>query len=99
MSHCPNRFPDFQQLIQLDSIPVPHENGCETSKDVVLYKVTKSNDDIFHNSQINTFQEAVERGVVVYLPEIHTGGRPVTKKKNPSVCKDPIKSKHYNAIS
>ena len=78
---------------------MPHENGCETSKDVVLYKVTESNDDIFHNSQLNTFQEAVERGVVVYLPEIHTGGRPVTKKKNPSVCKDPIKSKHYNAIS
>ena len=45
------------------------------------------------------YQEAVERGVVVYLPEVHTGGRPVTKKKNPSVCKDPIKSKHYNAIS
>ena len=48
---------------------------------------------------LSTIQEAVERGVVVYLPEVHTGGRPVTKKKNPSVCKDPIKSKHYNAIS
>ena len=98
MSHCPNRFPDFQQLIQLDSIPVPHENGSET-KDVVLYKVKDSNDDIRHFSQFIIFQEAVERGVVVYLPEIHTGGRPVTKKKSPSVCKDPIKSKHYNAIS
>ena len=100
MSHCPNRFPDFQQLIQLDSIPVPHENGSETetSKDVVLYKVRGSNDDFFP-LKIAYFKEAVERGVVVYLPEIHTGGRPVTKKKNPSVCKDPIKSKHYNAIS
>ena len=44
-------------------------------------------------------QEALERGVVVYLPEIHTGGKPVTKKKDPSVCKDPIKCSHYNAIS
>ena len=86
-------------MIQLDSIPVPHENGSENYKNVVLYRVKETNDDILHIIILFSFQEAVERGVVVYLPEIHTGGRPVTKKRNLSVCKDPIKSKHYNAIS
>ena len=35
LSHCPNRFPDFQQLIQLDQIPTP--TGANQSE--VLYKV------------------------------------------------------------
>lgn len=32
LSHCPNRFPDFQQLIMLDKIPSPKEKN-------VLYEV------------------------------------------------------------
>merc|ERR1719438_158357 len=70
LSHCPNRHPDFQQIIQLDSIPVPHENGNERPKDI-LYKVKSNNKD---HSYFKCSQEAVERGVVIYLPEIHTGG-------------------------
>ena len=49
-------------------------------------------------------QEALERGVVVYLPEISSGGKPVMKKNRKSdgkdrICKDPIKLHSYNAIS
>ena len=44
-------------------------------------------------------QEALERGVVVYLPEISSGGRPVAKRSSRNVCKDPIKLHSYNAIS
>merc|ERR550517_945400 len=45
------------------------------------------------------YQEALERGVVVYLPEISSGGRPPTKKRDKTVCKDPLKLHCYNAIS
>ena len=44
-------------------------------------------------------QEALQRGVVVYLPEISCGGKPVTSKSNKNVCKDPVKLHSYNAIS
>jgi len=88
LSHCPNRYPDFQQLIYLDEIPTPFTNGNQTSsesdKKVVLY------------------QEALERGVVVYLPEISSGGKPTLKKSSSEgskICKDPIKRHAYNAIS
>jgi len=45
------------------------------------------------------YQEALERGVIVYLPEISRGGRPELKKGTEDVCKDPIKRHGYNAIS
>jgi len=88
LSHCPNRFPDFQQLIHLDEIPSPRQlNSSSSEKDEksVLY------------------QEALERGVVVYLPEISSGGRPTLQKKEAPngdpICRDPIKRHTYNAIS
>merc|ERR1719397_2488603 len=37
LSHCPNRHPDFQQLIQLDHIPLPDEK-LGNSKKNDLYK-------------------------------------------------------------
>jgi len=86
LSHCPNRYPDFQQLIHLDEIPTPYNNGT-------------SGDDEKKNC---LYQEALERGVVVYLPEISSGGKPTLKKTTSPhslVCKDPIKRHGYNAIS
>ena len=44
----------------------------------------------------------LERGVVVYLPEISSGGKPTLKKsasEGSPICKDPIKRHGYNAIS
>merc|ERR1712106_279888 len=88
LSHCPNRFPDFQQLIHLDEIPTPLQfNSTSSDKDEksVLY------------------QEALERGVVVYLPEISSGGKPTLQKRSAPngdpICRDPIKRRTYNAIS
>eukprot|EP00091_Calanus_sinicus_P011982 TRINITY_DN2700_c0_g2_i2.p1 TRINITY_DN2700_c0_g2~~TRINITY_DN2700_c0_g2_i2.p1 ORF type:complete len:229 (+),score=58.37 TRINITY_DN2700_c0_g2_i2:960-1646(+) len=88
LSHCPNRYPDFQQLIHLDEIPKPvqfNSTSSETDEKSVLY------------------QEALERGVVVYLPEISSGGKPTLQKKSAPngdpLCRDPIKRHTYNAIS
>jgi len=41
LSHCPNRHPDFQQLIQLDYIPLPDEKGNNKKKND-LYQVPSS---------------------------------------------------------
>lgn len=82
LSHCPNRYPDFQQLIHLDDIPSPSQLGGQVRDEKSIL-----------------YQEALERGVVVYLPEISGGGRPEVKKGTEDVCKDPIKRHGYNAIS
>ena len=38
MSHCPSRWPDYQQLIQLDAIPKPYmDTDAEKAE---LYQVT-----------------------------------------------------------
>jgi len=90
LSHCPNRYPDFQQLIHLDEIPTPFNKGNKDEKDEKDEKAV-------------LYQEALERGVVVYLPEISTGGKPPEKKRSGQyddrVCRDPIKRRTYNAIS
>ena len=39
LSHCPNRFPDFQQLIELDEVPEPYK-GHEAKEKSVLYQVS-----------------------------------------------------------
>lgn len=83
MSHCPNRWPDFQQLIALDQVPKPGP-----------YK----GDEDFGA----LYEEALERGVVVYLPQVVTGGKPVMSKKEGKkefVCRDPLKDHVYNAVS
>jgi hypothetical protein len=41
LSHCPNRFPDFQQLIELDEVPEPYK-GKENKEKSVLYQVSLS---------------------------------------------------------
>jgi hypothetical protein len=41
LSHCPNRFPDFQQLIELDEVPEPYK-GRENKEKSVLYQVSPS---------------------------------------------------------
>jgi len=84
ISHCPNRFPDFQQLVELDEVPVPVHFNQESQQDdeeTVLYK------------------EAVSRGVVLYLPQIQTGGRPILKKGTDNQCLDPLTLHEYNAVS
>lgn len=48
------------------------------------------------------YTEALERGVVVYLPQVVTGGKPVMSKKEGKkefVCRDPLKEHVYNAVS
>ena len=40
LSHCPNRWPDFQQLIRLDEIPQPFEENAEKA---ALYQVHTDN--------------------------------------------------------
>ena len=55
LSHCPNRFPDFQQLIHLDEIPTPLQfNSTSSDKDEksVLYQVEHFNLLHFHTSII-----------------------------------------------
>ena len=42
-------------------------------------------------------QEALERGVVLYLPKVD--GRPVMSKKKKDVCRDPLKDRSYEAVS
>ena len=78
MSHIPKRFPDFQQQIHLDSIPVEDED-------------LKSSD---------LYMESLRRGIVIYLPSVETGGKPIISKNatKKTVCKDPLKSHFYNAI-
>merc|ERR1712025_336645 len=49
LSHCPNRYPDFQQLIHLDQIPAPRQLDSQSSE--------KDEKSIL-------YQEALERGVV-----------------------------------
>jgi len=44
------------------------------------------------------YQEALKRGVVIYLPEISSGGRPELKRGT-TTCRDPIKRSQYSAIS
>ena len=79
MSHIPNRFPDFQQQIHLDYIPVEDED-------------MKSSGDLY--------MESLRRGIVIYLPSVETGGKPIISKDTTkkAVCKDPLKSHFYNAI-
>jgi len=84
ISHCPNRFPDFQQLIELDEVPVPvrfQGDSQQEEEEIVLYK------------------EAVSRGVIIYLPQIQTGGRPILKRGNDDQCLDPLTLHEYNAVS
>jgi len=88
LSHCPNRWPDFQQLIVLDEIPKPY--GDQQKPD----EVEKPN-----REKSLLYQEALERGVVVHLPQVLSGGRPVMSRKKPGVCKDPLKDHAYDAIS
>ena len=77
MSHIPNRFPDFQQQIQLDYIPGEDED--------------KTKEDLY--------MESLRRGIVIYLPSVETGGKPImSKNASKNVCKDPLKSHFYNAI-
>lgn len=81
ISHCPNKFPDFQQQIQLDKIP-ECESGSAEDKEL--------------------YREALRRGVVIYLPSIKTGGKPVLSAKiSPGgpVCRDPLTGHRYNAIT
>ena len=45
------------------------------------------------------YMESLRRGIVIYLPSVETGGKPITSKKvDRTVCKDPLKSHFYNAI-
>lgn len=81
MSHCPNRWPDFQQLIELDSVPVP-ANPLDN-----------------HEDPDELYKDAVSRGVIVHLPQIEVGGRPLLKRGSQDVCKDPISLHAYNAVS
>eukprot|EP00092_Neocalanus_flemingeri_P013687 GFUD01014760.1.p1 GENE.GFUD01014760.1~~GFUD01014760.1.p1 ORF type:complete len:1163 (-),score=280.67 GFUD01014760.1:114-3602(-) len=78
ISHCPNRWPDFQQQIQLDEMP--RHNSME--KDA---------------SEL--YQEALQRGVIVYLPQVESGGRPLKSRRDGRVCKDPLTGHLYNALS
>jgi len=84
LSHCPNRWPDFQQQIKLTEIPAPEavQSSQEEKKHCKVY-----------------FQEAMRRGVIVYLPQCESGGRPVLSRSNPVVCRDPLKSHNYNALA
>ena len=43
------------------------------------------------------YMESLKRGVVIYLPSVESGGKPVTSRHR-TVCKDPLKSHYYNAI-
>ena len=49
------------------------------------------------------YGEALRRGVIVYLPSIPTGGRPVPSTKagpgGEQTCRDPLKVHRYNAIT
>ena len=46
------------------------------------------------------YQEALRRGVIIYLPSIKTGGRPlVTTRPGGAVCRDPLTGHRYNAIT
>eukprot|EP00092_Neocalanus_flemingeri_P000078 GFUD01000080.1.p1 GENE.GFUD01000080.1~~GFUD01000080.1.p1 ORF type:complete len:1171 (-),score=266.56 GFUD01000080.1:163-3675(-) len=82
LSHCPNRWPDFQQQIQLDQIPVPQAKA-----------------ELKNCPEL--FEEAMKRGVVVYLPQCETGGRPVLSrsKTKTTVCRDPLECHFYNALA
>ena len=46
------------------------------------------------------YMESLRRGIVIYLPSVETGGKPITSKNTTkkAVCKDPLKSHFYNAI-
>ncbi|XP_023326537.1 uncharacterized protein LOC111699967 [Eurytemora carolleeae] len=81
-THCPNRWPDFQQQIQLDDIPrLAGDPEQQLTESDCLY------------------QEALRRGVVVYLPQIENGGRPLLSNKSANTCRDPLKQHLYNAVS
>jgi len=42
----------------------------------------------------------MKRGVVVYLPQVETGGRPMmSRTKFRDVCRDPLQSHFYNALA
>jgi len=84
LSHCPNRWPDFQQQIQLDQIPVPQLMASKQSE---------------NKESSELFQEAMKRGVVVYLPQCETGGRPLLSRSKKIVCRDPLQSHFYNALA
>ena len=75
LSHCPNRFPDFQQLVELDEVPVP---------------VQEKNQDLY--------QEALSRGVIIYLPQIECGGKPLMKAGCLDQCRDPLDHHLYNGV-
>ena len=46
------------------------------------------------------YMESLRRGIVIYLPSVETGGKPIMSKdaSKTNVCKDPLKSHFYNAI-
>ena len=46
------------------------------------------------------YMESLRRGIVIYLPSVETGGKPIMSKdaSKINVCKDPLKSHFYNAI-
>jgi len=82
ISHCPNRYPDFQQQILLDNIPQLKKEAEEDQRDL--------------------YNEALRRGVIVYLPSIQRGGRPevhVCGSSQSVVCRDPIRGRRFDAIT
>ena len=46
------------------------------------------------------YMESLRRGIVIYLPSVETGGKPIVSKNvsRRTVCKDPLKSHFNNAI-
>ena len=90
----------------------PHEESSQIEKKTQEWSLRPRNSSRNHHSHFylyyekaveskknDLYKEALERGVVVYLPEISCGGRPTTRRKDKTVCKDPIKHHSYNAIS
>ena len=60
--------------------------------------IPAENEDM--KSSGDLYMESLRRGIVIYLPSVETGGKPIISKNatKKTVCKDPLKSHFYNAI-
>jgi len=103
-------MPELEVLVYFGSSPGAEEQAVQASmklKRVIRYHhltrdYVDENDSetpVEKNEKNVLYKEAVERGVVVYLPEVSSGGRPTFKRGRDNDCKDPIKRHSYNAIS
>ena len=84
------------QQILLDEMPSRQKNMEKDASELYQLEINLA---CAHIPYLSMQQEALQRGVIVYLPQVESGGRPLKSRTDESVCKDPLTGHLYNALS